>query len=243
MAIEVFNRKEIKYLITDEMSEKLVSELAPYIEADAYSRDGASYLICNIYYDTPQNELIRKSLDKPLYKEKLRLRSYGLKNIDEKVFLEIKKKYNGLVNKRRTGIIMSDAYRFVEQKKFTNADGTDTLPKFMNPQVTRELTYFINQYEGLGPALYLGYERAAFFAKDDPETRITFDKNITVRRTDLGLQFGNYGEKLIPNSMRVMEIKVGQAFPRWLIEVLSKYKVYPQSFSKYGTEYAGHVLG
>ncbi len=240
MAIEVFNRKEIKYQVSDEMSEKLLADLAPYINADAYSRNGATYLICNIYYDTPTNELIRRSLDKPIYKEKLRLRSYGLKNPDEKVYLEIKKKYKGLVNKRRTGIIMSDAYRFVETGRFTNSDGTEEIPEFMNAQVTKELAYMIGRNPGIAPALYLSYERAAFFAKDDPEIRITFDRNIITRRYDLGLHYGNYGDKLIPDDLRIMEIKVGQAFPRWLIEVLSKYKVYPQSFSKYGTEYTGY---
>ena len=240
MAIEVFNRKEIKYRVSADTAQKLTERLSQYIQADAYSREGASYLICNIYYDTPQNELIRRSLDKPRYKEKLRLRSYGLKNPDEKVFLEIKKKYNGLVNKRRTSILLGDAYRFLETGHFTNSDGSETLPPFMNAQVTKELTYFINHYENIAPALYLAYDRAAFFAKDDPETRITFDKNIIVRRYDLGLHYGNYGDKLLDDDERIMEIKVGRAFPLWLIRALSELKIFPQSFSKYGTEYAGH---
>jgi len=241
MAIEVFNRTEIKYQMPAEVSEKLMKRLSPYVDADAYSKDGGTYLICNIYYDTPENELIRRSLDKPLYKEKLRLRSYGTRSLEDKVFLEVKKKYEGVVNKRRTKIRLGDAYRFIENGQFTNADGSTELPDFMNAQVTKELAYFINSYPGLAPALYLSYERQAFFAKDDPEIRITFDRNITTRRYDLGLHYGNYGDKLIPDDMRVMEVKVAQSIPLWLTDALSEYKIYPKSFSKYGSEYRGFI--
>ena len=89
MAIEVFNRYEKKYRIRDDTYYKLRERLSEYMEADEHSKDGDFYTICNIYYDTPDNYLIRKSIDGSVYKEKLRLRSYGVKAPDEKVFLEI----------------------------------------------------------------------------------------------------------------------------------------------------------
>lgn len=237
MAIEVFNRTEKKYQVDDATYQELRRRLEPYMEADAHSQNGDCYLICNIYYDTPCNELIRRSMDKPMYKEKLRLRSYGTKALDDKVFLEVKKKYDGVVYKRRTKILLGDAYRFVENGYYSNADGTTELPKFMNAQVTKELTYFINHYEGIQPALYLSYERCAMFSKTDSSLRITFDRNITTRRYDLGLHYGNYGDKLLPDDRWVMEIKANQAMPLWLSAILNELKVYPKSFSKYGTEY------
>ena len=109
--------------------------------------------------------------------------------------------------------------------------------EMVNPQVTKELTYFINHYEGIRPALYLSYERCAMFSKEDSSLRITFDRNITTRRYDLGLHYGNYGDKLLPEDRWVMEVKANQAMPLWLAAILNECKVYPKSFSKYGTEY------
>lgn len=237
MAIEVFNRREVKYYINAETYKAIRERLEPYVEADAYSRNGDCYLISNVYYDTPNNDIIRRSLDKPTYKEKLRLRSYGKAELDQKVFLEIKKKYCGIVNKRRTKMYLKDAYRFVEQKEFTNEDGSSEIPSFMNGQVLNELTFMLKQYRNLQPAVYLSYERCALFSKTDHDLRITFDRNIMARRYDIGLHYGNYGEMLLPKDEWIMEIKAGAAMPLWLVQVLSELKVYPASFSKYGTEY------
>lgn len=241
MAIEVFNRTEKKYSIDTATFNVLRERMKPYMNPDKYNADGGCYMISNIYYDTPDNELIRRSVDKPIYKEKLRLRGYGKQEMTDKVFLEIKKKYKGVVNKRRTKIYLSDAYRFVKNGEFTNADGSKELPDFMNKQVTDEIKYFIDQYKGLQPALYLSYERYAMFSKTDFDLRITFDKNITTRRYDLGLHYGNYGDKLLPEDTWIMEIKVNKAMPMWLADLLSELKIYPTSYSKYGTEYANYI--
>ncbi len=238
MAIEVFNRTEIKYQLNDKLCHEFRERLKPYMEADAYSKGDDCYLISNIYYDTPDNELIRRSLDKPVYKEKLRLRSYGTRKPEDTVFLEVKKKYDGIVNKRRTKIILQDAYRFIDNKTFTNADGTTELPEFMNTQVMKELTYFVNCYRNIQPALYLSYERSAMFSKTDSNLRMTFDRNIKTRRYDLGLHYGDYGDLLLPEGIWIMEIKADAAIPVWLTELLTEYKVFPNTFSKYGTEYS-----
>lgn len=238
MAIEVFNRYEKKYRITDECYRKLRERLSEYMEADAHSRDGEFYTICNIYYDNVHNDLIRRSQEKPVYKEKLRLRSYGVVTPEDKVFLEIKKKYKGLVNKRRTKLKLAEAYAFVESGELP------TYQSYMNAQVLRELQYFLRRMDmELRPALFLSYDRVAMFGKENKEFRVTFDRNITTRRYDLGLHYGVYGEKLLPEDEWIMEIKIEKAMPLWMTKILSELQIYPTSFSKYGTEYTKYVLG
>ena len=231
MAIEVFNRYETKFIISDEIYRKLKPQLEEYMEVDEHSRNGEFYTICNIYYDTPNHEIIRKSIEKPIYKEKLRLRSYGVVDQKDKVFLEIKKKYKGCVNKRRTSILLEDACRYLETRQKPVAKNN------MNAQILNEIDYFIHRYPDLMPALYLSYDRNAMFGIDDRNFRITFDTNIRTRRNNVGLDKGNYGELLLPEGVWVMEVKIKDAAPLWFAELLSSYKLYPTSFSKYGTEY------
>lgn len=236
MAIEVFNRYEKKYRITDACYQRLRERLLEYMEPDAHSRNGEFYTICNIYYDTVQNDLIRRSQEKPVYKEKLRLRSYGVVTPEDKVFLEIKKKYKGLVNKRRTKLKLAEAYAFVETGKLP------VYQQYMNAQVLRELQYFLKRMDmELRPALFLSYDRVALFGKDNQDFRVTFDRNITTRRYDLGLHYGVYGEKLLAEDEWIMEVKIENAMPLWMVRILSEFRIYPASFSKYGTEYTRYV--
>lgn len=238
MAIEVFNRYEKKYRITDECYKRLRERLMEYMEPDAHSRNGEFYTICNIYYDTVHNDLIRRSQEKPIYKEKLRLRSYGVVTPEDKVFLEIKKKYKGLVNKRRTKLKLAEAYNFVESGVIPEHQS------YMNAQVLRELQYFLKRMDmELRPALFLSYDRVAMFGKDNKDFRVTFDRNITTRRYDLGLHYGVYGEKLLPEDEWIMEVKIENAMPLWMTKILSEFRIYPASFSKYGTEYTNYVTG
>lgn len=238
MAIEVFNRYEKKYRITEEGYKMLRERLPEYMEPDAYSSDGEFYTICNIYYDTVHNDLICRSQEKPIYKEKMRLRSYGVVTPEDKVFLEIKKKYKGLVNKRRTKLKLAEAYSFVESGVLPQ------LQPYMNAQVLRELQYFMKRMDmELRPALFLSYDRVAMFGKDNKDFRITFDRNITTRRYDLGLHYGVYGDKLLPENEWIMEVKIENAMPLWMTKILSELQIYPASFSKYGTEYTRFVTG
>jgi len=234
MAIEVFNRYEKKYRIRDDTYQKLRERLTEYMDADEHSKDGGFYSICNIYYDTPDNYLIRKSIEKPEYKEKLRLRSYGVRALDEKVFLEIKKKYKKLVNKRRTKLKLEDAYRYLETKDKPE-------PKnYINGLVLNEIDYMIHRLD-LSPKVFLSYDRCAMFGKDNKDFRVTFDRNITTRRYDLGLHYGIYGDKLLEEDEWIMEIKIDKAMPMWMTKILSEFQIYPTSFSKYGIEYQKFV--
>lgn len=231
MAIEVFNRTEKKFIITDEIYRVIKPQLEEYMELDAYSRCGDFYTICNIYYDTPDHAIIRKSIEKPSYKEKLRLRSYGVVGPKDKVYLEIKKKYNGNVNKRRTAMHLEEAYHYIEEQQRPRAK------KPLGEQILNEIDYFISRYPELAPTLFLSYDRNAMFGMEDPSFRITFDTNIKTRRHEVGLDQGNYGELLLPDGLWIMEAKITNAAPLWFAKLLSSYHIYPTTFSKYGEEY------
>ncbi len=232
--IEVFERYEMKYMLNEEQYAWILSKLLTYMDVDAYSQKTGFYSICNIYYDTPGDQLIRTSLEKPVYKEKMRLRSYGTPpNMDTPVFLEIKKKFNHLVSKRRVVVKLADAYRYM-------ANGTIPADYPVNSQIMKELDYFRSIYD-LEPKVYLSYQRKALAGKADPEFRITFDKDILARRSQVFLEQGDYGKQLLPPGKKLMEIKVLQAMPLWCARILSEAGVYPTSFSKYGAEFLQYI--
>jgi SPX domain protein involved in polyphosphate accumulation len=230
MAIEVFNRYENKFIMNTSTYEKVLRTLDKYMELDEYNKTHEFYTISNIYYDTRDHHLIRKSLSKPKYKEKLRLRAYGVPSLDDKVYLEIKKKVCGLVNKRRTKLVLSEAYPFIASGE------KPPYKKYMNKQVLNEIHYFLKSYE-LEPKLYLAYDRKAYFGIDNRDLRITFDTNIRTRRYDLRLESGDHGDKLLDDDIWLMEVKAEKTVPLWLCRMLSENSIYKRSFSKYGTEY------
>lgn len=237
MAIEVFNRYEKKYMLDGVTYRRLLKKLDKYMVPDAYNQNGDFYSISNIYYDTEDNYLIRNSIEGPVYKEKLRLRSYGIPQLQDFVFIEIKKKYEGVVNKRRTAMRLCDAYEYLNhnvQPDFEKNGGK------INRQVLREIDYFKDFY-GLVPKVCLSYDRKAFFEKNDGDFRVTFDTNIRTRRVDLSLEHGNYGEQLLKQDTYLMEIKISGAVPVWFTKIISELNIYPVSFSKYGTEYKKYV--
>jgi hypothetical protein len=236
MAIEVFNRYEKKYMINAIQYEKLTQAIREYMVVDAYNRDKPFYEICNIYYDTPDNALIRASIEGPVYKEKLRMRSYGTPKETDHVFVEIKKKYKGIVNKRRTIMPLNEAYDYLNHHQMPDMENPQ-----MNRQVFREIDYFCHTCN-LVPKVYLSYERRAYFEKNDGDFRVTFDKNITTRREDVRLESGSYGQQLLPENTYLMEIKINRAVPLWFTRILSELEIYPVSFSKYGTEYKKYVI-
>lgn len=235
MAIEVFNRIEKKYLLDDTTYERLTQRLEEYMEVDEYNRKQEFYSIANIYYDTPSDELIRNSLERPAYKEKLRLRSYGVPGLEDKVFLEIKKKYGGVVNKRRTALTLQEAYEYMDNGKLP------TEKPYINGQVLREIDAFSKRYELL-PKVYLAYDRKAFFGKEDKEFRVTFDTHVRTRREQVRLEKGMEGTPLLEEGIWLMEVKISGAAPLWFTHLLSEYEIYGTSFSKYGTEYKKYLF-
>ncbi len=248
MAQAVFNRYEKKYLMPEPVYQELRFRLAPYMQTDQYGL----HTICNIYYDTPGYDLIRRSIEKPVYKEKLRLRSYGIPTLDSPVFLEIKKKYRKVVNKRRIQLTLQEAYDYVE-RGIQPAQGGDYVERGIQPaqsckyaehgirsaqdrQILQEINFFLYRYP-LMRGIYLAYDRTALFGMEDPEFRVTFDQRIRSRRSFMGLENGDYGELLLPEGYYLMESKVLGATPLWFTEILSELEIYPVSFSKYGNVY------
>ena len=235
MAINTFARKEIKFLLDMQQYTELMKVISEYMEPDKYCVGGKEYGIYNIYYDTPDDYLIRTSLSKPYYKEKIRLRSYySPASPDDLVFLEIKKKIGGIVTKRRVSMTLEESDRYF-------ADRTKPkMHKYITEQVFRELDVFLDQYP-IAPKQYISYQREAFFGKDNSDFRLTFDRKITDRRYDLSLGRESYGNYIIGADQRLMEVKVGDAMPDWLVRKLSELKIYKTSFSKYGRAYQNYV--
>ncbi len=218
----IFRRYEIKYMVTARQRQAILEAMEPYMLPDKF---GLS-TICNVYYDTPESLLVRRSLEKPLYKEKLRLRSYGPAEPNTEVFVELKKKYRDVVYKRR--VSMSE----------TEAEGYLAGAQAENPcQITREIDYFMKSYEGIAPAMYIAYDRTAFCGREDDGFRVTFDENILWRSVELTLDSEVYGEELLPPGSSIMEIKTLGAIPLWMTHTLCRLDAYKTSFSKYGNAY------
>lgn len=213
----IFKRKEVKYLLNTETFQRLKEQLLPYLEKDVYPE----YTICNLYFDTDNFDSIRVSMEKPLFKQKMRLRSYGIPKPDDSVFLELKKKYRGIVYKRR--------FKAPYQQIMDYLAGGELPVDNVN---AKEIDYTMKRL-GLYPKVYLAYDRIAFHGKEDPFFRLTFDQNIRYREES---SFSVDGGEVIEDCY-VMEIKTGKPYPRWLLDLLEKNKVYPSSYSKYARVY------
>ncbi|MBQ7920792.1 MAG: polyphosphate polymerase domain-containing protein [Lachnospiraceae bacterium] len=218
----VFKRYEIKYLLTKEQVRLVKEKMARYMMADIHGRN----TIFSLYYDTPDFLLARRSMEKPIYKEKLRLRSYGRAKPDTEVFVEIKKKYKGIVYKRRISMAKETSDRYLLKGE-----------QVQDNQISREIDFFMKRYGNLAPRVLLSYEREAYYAKDNHEFRVTFDENILWRDEDMDLEKDVYGEAILPEDMALMEVKTADAIPLWFVEILSDLKIYKTSFSKYGNAY------
>jgi hypothetical protein len=234
MSIKSFKRYEKKFILTKYQYDKLTKRLLEYMEPDKFCKGGKNYSIYNIYYDTDGNDVIRHSISKPYYKEKLRLRSYYTPTSkDDLVFLELKKKIGGIVNKRRVELTLEEATKFVEYGQ--KPVGKD----YLSQQVIEEISYYLKKHP-VKKSIYIGYSRRAFFAKDDKEFRLTFDKQILTRRNDLFLESGCYGNDILEEETYLMEVKILGAMPLWFTNILSELGIYNTHFSKYGQEFMSY---
>lgn len=225
----IFKRYELKYMLTLEQKQRLLEAMAPYMALDQYGRT----TIRNIYYDTDTYRLIRHSIEKPVYKEKLRIRSYHQAENHSPVFVELKKKYDSVVYKRRLSLPQHTAMEWLSSRNAFDTDA-DTA---VNKQIAAEIDYFKDFYETLRPTVFLSYEREAYYAKDGSDFRITFDDTILCRQDNLTLTAAPGGIPLLEDGKVLMEIKTGGGIPLWMTEVLTKEKIYKTAFSKYGTAY------
>ncbi|MGN0483414.1 MAG: polyphosphate polymerase domain-containing protein [Lachnospiraceae bacterium] len=218
----IFKRYEIKYKITKKQFARIKEAMKEHMIPDEHGKS----TICSLYFDTPDHLLVRRSIQSPPYKEKLRLRSYGVATDDSQVFIEIKKKYDSIVYKRRVGMTYNEAYDYLYNDK-----------QIMDTQITREIDYLRSLYTGIAPSILLTYDREAYYDKDDHEFRMTFDDHILYRTEHLELDKGIYGTPVLDDNYVLMEVKVAEAMPLWLVKVLSKNNIYKTSFSKFGTAY------
>lgn len=222
-----FQRYEKKYLLNLEQYQKIRAGLAPYMEADEHGR----YTICNLYYDTPDFQLIRASLDKPVYKEKLRMRSYGVPADGDSVFVELKKKYKGVVYKRRTALEAGEALDYLAGRCSPRA----------KDQICREIDWFLGRYHPV-PQVFIAYDREALAGLEDRVLRVTFDSDLRWRDTALDLRSGDGGERITSRDQILMEIEIPGSAPVWLSRLLSENSVFPTSFSKYGVCYRENLM-
>ena len=225
--ILTFKRYEKKYLLSAEAFARLWDKLGGRLEEDEYPRS----TVCSLYYDSGDFSLIRRSLERPVYKEKLRLRSYGVPDAAGEVFVELKKKYKGVVYKRRAALPASAAEDWLAGK----------IPAPGDSQTLREIAWFLREND-VQPRVFIACDREAWRVKDQPELRITFDRNLRWRGDALSLTAGDGGEALLAPGEVLMEIKIPDAAPLWLAHLLSEEKIFPVSFSKYGTCYREHIL-
>lgn len=219
----VFKRYELKYLLTQEQKAKVLQAMEPYMALDQYGRT----TIRNIYFDTDNYRLVRHSIEKPAYKEKLRIRSYDKADPDSKVFVELKKKYDSIVYKRRLSMGEEKAMDWVTGEMHCDQEN----------QISAEIDYFLEYYKTLHPVVFLSYEREAFYEKSGGDFRVTFDENILCRLEDISLEADVWGTPLLPEGMVLMEIKCSGGIPLWMAHVLSEEHIFKTSFSKYGTAY------
>ena len=227
MAVTVMQRYELKYLLTAKQTEILRRRLEGRMEVDQYGKTS----IASLYYDTPSYQLIRQSIEKPLYKEKIRLRSYGLATNESPVFLELKRKAFDVVYKRRVQTTVP------EVEEFFSGGGTIGAPG----QINREITTFRDQYGDLSPSCLIIYDRTAYF-EPDGDLRLTIDEDPRYRTEDLTLTSSMDGVSLLGEGMTILEIKIKEAMPLWLCDILSEGKIAKSSFSKYGEAYCRQLV-
>lgn len=220
--IVVMKRYELKYLLSKEQEAFFLDRLKGHMKADQFGKTS----IASLYYDTPDYRLISRSIEKPEFKEKIRLRSYGLATDMSPVYLELKRKAFGIVYKRRIQSTIPAVKEFFEGEGKTFAEG----------QINQELTYFRNFYGNLVPTCLIIYDRTAYY-EPDGDIRLTIDNNPRYRTEDLDLRVSMEGTPLLPEGYSILEIKVQQALPLWLVAILEEGMIYKSSFSKYGEVY------
>lgn len=229
MAIEIFSRREQKYLITKKQYEQLVERITPHMRYDKYGVDG-KYAVTSLYFENEHLDIYYETKNKLKYRQKLRLRVYDETDINGTAFFEIKQKHNNVVNKRRVVLPLAEAYRFLEkdrQEELTSYQST-------NEQVLREIDYYKEYYQ-LQPEMIVSYNRHAFHGVADSELRITFDMDLKCRSNDLALEHGPYGERFIDKDLVVLEVKVNDSVPLWLTRHLQDLNCEQRSASKFCT--------
>lgn len=222
-----FKRYEKKYLLSREQYELLWRQLEPRLEPDRFFQS----TVLSLYYDWEDFRLIRSSIEQPVYKEKLRLRSYNVPGAEGEVFVELKKKYKGIVYKRRVRMREREAEDYLAGRRSSPDDG----------QISREIDWFLKT-NPVQPKVLIACDRRAYVGREEPGLRLTFDSSIRWRETELSLTAGDFGQELLEEGQQLLEIKMPESAPLWLAELLSSLEIFPRSFSKYGQCYKNELI-
>lgn len=225
----VFQRKETKYLIPTTQFHSFLKDLKKQMQIDEYGL----HTILSLYFDTPDDRFITNSMTKPKYKEKFRVRSYGIPKETSMVFLEIKKKVNGIVYKRRMPLTYAEYLQWLDQKHFLKNE---------DEQIPQEVNWLFKRNPDLSPKTMIMYERMSLFGTSDPDFRVTFDQNIRFRSTNLDLSITGEETLVAPEIGVLMEVKALGAYPLWFVELLNDYQLRKGSFSKYAETYQRHLF-
>lgn len=231
MAIEIFTRKEQKYLITIEQYEELVKRMSSNMRPDKYGTEGF-YTVTSLYFESPDNQIYFETKNKLKFRQKLRLRVYDETDLNGDAFFEVKQKHKKVVNKRRMVLPLAEAYRYLS----SHTEGYIGDYETSNIQVFKEIDHFRHLYN-LQPEMIVSYDRRAFHGRNNPELRLTFDFNLRCRNDDLFLENGSYGDYFIDQSLVVLEVKVNHSVPLWLTRILQDLECEQRSASKYCTSF------
>ena len=219
---DTFLRTEYKYRLTGEQLETFLELAGNSLVPDLYHR----YTVYNIYCDSADDRMIIRSLEHPDYKEKIRLRSYTEPDENTPVFLEIKKKYDGLTGKRRIVLKEKDALLYLREGR----------KPAMDTQIFREIDYAVRLYRPV-PKIFAAYDRVCFASAEEDDVRVTYDTNIRYRDRDVSLHIDGSETRLTDDDTYLLEIKAAERCPLWLTAILSEMKLKRCSFSKYGSIY------
>lgn len=225
--VHSFKRYEVKFKMNLKQFKAIMPTLLNYMDEDGFG----FHQVCNVYFDTDNYDLIRTSLKRPAYKEKFRLRSYGVPTSSDFIYAEIKKKYDHIVYKRRVEGTNEQINDFIY----------DHQPLANDQQIQDEIMWLFKTNQ-IKEKVYIAYDRIGYVGKDDDQFRVTFDFNLRYRMTDLHLESGDQGDLILDDNPIIMEVKVEHAIPMWMTELLSRNKIYNSHFSKYGACYNEHII-
>lgn len=227
---KVFQRKETKYLMTEEVFQDFFQELTQRMSVDEYGL----HTISSLYFDTADDRFIRHSMEKPKYKEKFRVRAYGTVTADSQVFLEIKKKICGVVYKRRVPLNYQAYLSWLTTGEWPVGQQEN--------QIVKEVDWLFARNPDLRPKVLICYDRLSLFDPEDENFRVTFDQRIRYRDRQLDLRKGSQGKLVAPEIGVLMEVKAAGAYPLWFVELLEQYQLRKASFSKYAQTYQRYLF-
>jgi len=227
-------REELKYVIPDEVLDGLRREISPFVELDEYGAgfEERGYTVRSIYLDSPQLLYYHEKQAHLQNRKKLRIRGYNENGSDDRVFLEIKRKFSSAIAKDRAPMAFSDLTSLFQSNEVERFIGSwNGFPKAR--EAARNFFYHVC-HSNLRPTNLVVYEREAFLGRFDPTLRLTFDRTLRGRMYPELMDLFVEHELLpvMPGNF-ILEVKFNTAFPSWLRPILAKHGLMQRAASKY----------